>query len=465
MNNVKPTAWTIAGIDSSAKAGIYADLQTFADFDIEAQAITTLITAQNNQQIANIIFCEDPFVTEQINCLSQEKMPDAIKLGALGKSSSTKAILRFLKNYKGKVVFDPVLKSTSGHPLIDEKAYYDICKSLFSHIDLFTPNLIEASVLLETTIQTTDDMMAAANKFIEMGCSAVLLKGGHLKSKIAHDYFTDGKTSFWINATQIENGQMRGTGCVLSSAITACLANGFSLYDALVVAKMYLQNKIRCFANPIHSEDNLPWITDQPSALNNNFPSTGPYKIGLYPIIDSIEWLEYCLQHQATTLQLRIKNKPTHEIEQIIAKSVSLANQSKARLFINDYWQLAIKHGAYGVHLGQSDLNKADMKAIRQAGLRLGLSTHCYYEIARAHALKPSYIAYGPIYPTTSKIMPFSPRGIHRLKRWCQGLNYPMVAIGGINSENYNDVLATGVDGIAFISAIKDFFKDPGCQI
>jgi rhodanese-related sulfurtransferase len=111
--------------------------------------------------------------------------------------------------------------------------------------------------------------------------------------------------------------------------------------------------------------------------------------------------------------------------------------------------------GAYGVHLGQEDLNDADVHKIHAAGLRLGISTHCYYEVARAHAYHPSYIAIGPVFKTDSKIMSFPPQGLDRLHYWRRLLpNYPLVAIGGINEMNMQDVLATGVDGVAMISAI-----------
>ena len=467
MKSTKPTVWTIAGIDSSAKAGIYRDLQVFHDFDIEAQAIVTLLTAQNNQQISDTIFCDSNFISEQLDCLSQEKIPEVIKIGALGKLSSAKSIIGFLNDYKAKVVFDPVLASSSGYTLTDEKAYFAICKLLLPKTNLFTPNIIEANNLLNMTIQNTADMITAAHEFLNMGCSAVLMKGGHLNSEFSHDYFTDGKNKYWLNATRIQNGQMRGTGCCLSAAIAACLANAYEFNDALVKAKMYLHNKIRCSTsitnyNPIHtmaSQENLPWISTQASALPTNFPSIEPHNLGLYPIVNSVEMVEYCLKRKVGTMQLRIKDKPMHEVEEAIAKSVALAKSYQARLFINDYWQFAIKYHAYGIHLGQSDLDSADLNGIKVANLRLGISTHCYYEIAKAHSFKPSYIAYGPIFHTTSKIMPFSCRGIRRLKKWCKGLNYPIVAIGGIKLDNYKEVLATGVDGIAFISAVKDFIQ------
>ncbi len=110
--------------------------------------------------------------------------------------------------------------------------------------------------------------------------------------------------------------------------------------------------------------------------------------------------------------------------------------------------------GAYGVHLGQEDLDEADIEAIRDAGLRLGISSHCHYEVARAHSFNPSYIACGPIYHTTTKDMPWTPQGLAGLSYWQDMLDYPLVAIGGINRERMPSVAVTGVSGVAMITAI-----------
>jgi hydroxymethylpyrimidine kinase/phosphomethylpyrimidine kinase/thiamine-phosphate diphosphorylase len=178
-------------------------------------------------------------------------------------------------------------------------------------------------------------------------------------------------------------------------------------------------------------------------------------EIGLYPIVDNSQWLEKLLPLGIKTIQLRIKNKENSELENEIKRSVALAKKYQANLFINDYWELAIRYNANGVHLGQEDLDTANIEMIRNAGLCFGISTHSDAEVARADALKPSYIAFGSIFPTTSKVMPYPAQGIQQLKRLRhQLLNYPLVAIGGINLERLPEVLAAHVDGIAVISAI-----------
>ncbi|NHB97869.1 thiamine phosphate synthase [Photorhabdus stackebrandtii] len=179
------------------------------------------------------------------------------------------------------------------------------------------------------------------------------------------------------------------------------------------------------------------------------------HRLGLYPVVDSLEWISRLLKAGITTIQLRIKDLPEDQVEGEIKQAIMRGHQYNARLFINDYWRLAIKHGAYGVHLGQEDLDNADLNAIQEAGLRLGISTHNEQELARAKSLRPSYIALGHIFPTTTKTMPSSPQGLAALKQQVENTpDYPTVAIGGISLERVPDVIATGVGSVALVSAI-----------
>ncbi|MCL6407778.1 thiamine-phosphate diphosphorylase [Dickeya dadantii] len=189
--------------------------------------------------------------------------------------------------------------------------------------------------------------------------------------------------------------------------------------------------------------------------MNGAFPATDA-RLGLYPVVDSVEWIERLLGAGVHTIQLRIKDQPADQAEPDIIRAIALGRRYQARLFINDYWQLAVKHQAYGVHLGQEDLDTADLDAIRAAGLRLGVSTHDDAELARAVAIKPSYIALGHIFPTQTKAMPSAPQGLVELARHIRALDgrFPTVAIGGISIDRVPAVLETGVGSIAVVSAI-----------
>jgi thiamine-phosphate diphosphorylase len=156
-------------------------------------------------------------------------------------------------------------------------------------------------------------------------------------------------------------------------------------------------------------------------------------------------------------MQLRIKDLSGVNLANEIAESVAMCRKTNTRLFINDYWQLAIDSGAYGVHLGQEDLDQLhteNLSAISNAGLRLGVSTHSHEEALRAMSVSPSYIALGPIFPTTCKSMAFGPQGLARIGEWRSKYNCPLVAIGGLKVEHAAEALALGADGIAVISDI-----------
>jgi thiamine-phosphate pyrophosphorylase len=188
------------------------------------------------------------------------------------------------------------------------------------------------------------------------------------------------------------------------------------------------------------------------------FPAC-PAKLGLYAIVPNAEWVKRVLEYGVDTVQLRIKSEDTNHLAQEVASAVQAVQQIKPELplFINDHWQLAIDYGAYGVHLGQEDLDNVDLEKLRMAGLRLGISTHNVAEMHRAHQLRPSYIAMGAVYPTTAKKMPTAPLGLERLKEYAYLMSdYPLVAIGGIHINNASEVLKCGVGSIAVMGAIID---------
>ncbi|ABE42008.1 thiamine phosphate synthase [Polaromonas sp. JS666] len=187
-------------------------------------------------------------------------------------------------------------------------------------------------------------------------------------------------------------------------------------------------------------------------------PLTGP--IGFYPVVPDAAWVQRLLGWGVRTIQLRIKaaDHTPAEIEREVRAAVEAGRAVPgAQVFINDHWQLALAAGAYGVHLGQEDLSmaEADLNALRKAGVRLGLSTHTPAELARAHAVQPSYLAIGPVYPTLLKVMPYEPVGLERLKEWAlRAVPYSVVAIGGISLARLPGVIACGVDGVAVVSAV-----------
>lgn len=285
-------------------------------------------------------------------------------------------------------------------------------------------------------------------------------------SKVAHLYigvagsdkyldicrFADGKTVKVAQKQGIDKADYLRHYCWFLTAI----AQGFPVEDALVIARLALKHidvsRETWPSDPLSFQE-LSTLEPQ---MNGLFPDIQREEMKLYPVVSSLAWVETLLQRGIKTLQLRIKEGSEKDIELAIIKAILLGRQFKAQLFINDYWQLAIKHGAYGVHLGQEDLIDADLQAINQAGLRLGISTHGYYELLRATQYKPSYIALGHIFATTTKQMPSKPQGVTKLELYqqCVGSCYPTVAIGGIDLDNAQQVWQTGVSSLAVVRAI-----------
>jgi hydroxymethylpyrimidine kinase/phosphomethylpyrimidine kinase/thiamine-phosphate diphosphorylase len=469
-NMKRPIVWTIAGSDSGGGAGIQADLHTFHALGVYGCSVITAVTAQNSVQVGEIYYLPRTSIMAQITQLAEDLPAKAIKLGMLGDVDATQAILEFLKTYIGAIVLDPVLVASCGDALFTENlaTQCQYLRAIFPYVQLITPNLREAEILTGQSVLSYHDMQQAAQALLTLGARSVLIKGGHFTEDcLSQDYWTDGVASFWIASPRQPQGSYHGTGCTLASAIAAALALGYEMKSAITIGKMYVNQGIAHAQQygagppPVAHQGwpqqpaYLPWVAQQPLPVREDkFPECGVSPLGFYPVVDEPAWLEKLLPLGVKTVQLRIKNKVGAALQQAIKTAVALANRYEARLFINDYWELAIQYGAYGVHLGQEDLDTADIERIHTANLRLGISTHSYYELARAHALHPSYVALGPIYPTTSKVMPFAPQGLAQLRRWRSLVDYPLVAIGGIDLPQLPAVLATGVDGVAVISAI-----------
>jgi thiamine-phosphate pyrophosphorylase len=180
-----------------------------------------------------------------------------------------------------------------------------------------------------------------------------------------------------------------------------------------------------------------------------------PYPDKFYPVVDTVAWVARLALLGAGTIQLRAKNLDDAEALQTVTDALEVIKGTPAKLVVNDYWRVAIETGAKHLHLGQEDLADADLKAIRDAGLTLGISTHDDEELENALRVKPDYIALGPIFPTTLKSMRFAPQGIPKITEWKKRIgDIPLVAIGGIKLEQAAAIFAAGADSIAVVSDV-----------
>ncbi len=190
-----------------------------------------------------------------------------------------------------------------------------------------------------------------------------------------------------------------------------------------------------------------------------------PYPDRFYPVVDSVAWVARLAALGVGTIQLRVKELAHEDAVVLVREALAVCAGTPAKLVVNDYWRAAIEAGARHVHLGQEDLADADVSAIRRAGLTLGLSTHDQIELENALRHRPDYVALGPIYPTTLKIMRFGPQGLNRITEWKKRVGaLPLVAIGGIKLEQAHAIFAAGADSIAVVSDVTQN-RDPDARV
>ena len=244
------------------------------------------------------------------------------------------------------------------------------------------------------------------------------------------------------------------------AALKACSALGFIAADAECLARAWQAQTERnghfdAAQWPSNPRDLGLIAADaaQPPAF-----AACPEALGLYAVLPDAQWVGRMARAGVPTVQLRFKSDDTAAIANEIQAAVQAVQGTGALLFVNDHWHQAVAAGAYGVHLGQEDLDALEpeaLAALRASGLRLGVSTHGYAEMVRADAVGPSYIAMGAVFPTTLKRMATAPQGLARLAAYARLMQaYPLVAIGGIGIEHFAPVRATGVGSIAVVRAL-----------
>lgn len=235
------TALTIAGSDPSAGAGIQADLRVFAAFGVYGLSAITSLTAQTRKAVLAAIHTPAAFITKQVNVLLSEFEIDAAKIGMIGTAANVAAISRLIKKHRlSNVVLDPVMRSTSGFPLLDV-AGVKALRRLMPLIKIVTPNLDEAAKLAGLMVRDVHDMELAASIIHGQGAPYVLVKGGHLKGAAVDILFNGGEFQYFEAARLKSRPQtLHGTGCILSAAIVAGLAKGATVEKAVRDAKAYI---------------------------------------------------------------------------------------------------------------------------------------------------------------------------------------------------------------------------------
>lgn len=471
---INPYLLTIAGHDPSGGAGIIADVKAGHLLGVETASVITALTSQTPCGVSDIHPCDVAIMKQQLIAIQRDMPIGAIKIGMLATEEHLTAIADGLAGWGVPIVLDTPLMASKGCALLSPSAIHQLTHKLMPLVSLITPNIPEAETLTGMSIQSHHDQLQAARRLREMGAKAVLLKGGHGAGDYAVDLLLTETETLWMVNARLPTAHSHGSGCVMSSLIAGGLLQKLPLSSAVVQAKALVHRGI-ALSQPIgkcsgavvidkliFSPQHYPRsYTALPRDLSvqTAFPKMiQPMEI--YPIVDNSADIAPLMSAGCRTVQLRMKHKTPEVLESEIIQAIKIASEYRdQQLFINDYWQLAIQHGAFGVHLGQEDwyaLSDDDKQTLRKSGLRLGLSTHNFAELSIAFSANPSYLAIGPLFHTHSKVMPHIPVSIERLAVWkdCVMPNIPIVTIGGITLDHLPAIRATGVDGAAVMSGL-----------
>ena len=240
-----PVALTIAGSDPSGGAGLQADLKTFHRFGVYGEAVATLITVQNTRGVTRVSTLDPDLVSAQIQAVIEDIPPQAAKVGALGSRDVVEAVAREAERFLFPLVVDPVMISKHGTHLIDPDAIQTLIERLIPRAFLLTPNLDEASALVGFPVEDRDAMARAAEKLTALGAANVLVKGGHLRGDALDLLRLASGEIREFTAPRIDTRHTHGSGCTYSAAITAELAKGAALVDAVARAKKFITDAIR----------------------------------------------------------------------------------------------------------------------------------------------------------------------------------------------------------------------------
>ena len=254
---IKSKVLIIAGSDSSGGAGIQADIKTVSSLGSYAMTAVTAVTSQNTTGVLSIFSVSPLEISKQIEFTSKDIKPDAIKIGMLHSSAVINAVIKSLSKIKiKKIILDPVMIAKGGTRLINKGSIKELKSKLIKKVSLVTPNIPEAEILTKTKITSKEDMVNAASKLLEYGAKNVLIKGGHLKSKIVQDIFVNKKDIKIFNSNRYKTKNTHGTGCTLSSAVTTFLSCGKTIKKSCELGIKYVNSAIK--SNPNYGKGHGP---------------------------------------------------------------------------------------------------------------------------------------------------------------------------------------------------------------
>lgn len=508
----RPVIWSVAGNDSGGGAGLSADARAAEGCAVHLCPVVAAVTAQNSLGVQRVVPVAPEVLDAQLAALATDLRPAVIKTGLIGSVDGVAVLARWLDRLDAdggprvRLVIDPVLGASAGGAAFADAALIDAYRTLLlPRADLVTPNRREAARLLgQPDAATLADVPAQAAALRALGAAAVCITGGDSPDGAdALDWLDTPHARGWLALPRLDVRHTHGTGCTFATTAASAMARGFVTADALVLAKMATAAGLAVGhaagqgVGPVGFDAGfaadprwLPRLSCDDSPVSGTSRPALPWPAGLYAIVDAADQATPLLaaaEPALCALQLRIK-RASHpalddrafaaevraQIDRTLAQAAAMPTAARPVIVVNDHHALvldAIEAGTIdpagiALHLGQEDVlalgldGRAQLASAQARGLRLGVSSHSLWELCRAAALAPAYIACGPVWATTTKDMPWHPQGLHNLRWWAAMSPVPVVGIGGL--LELAQVEAVAGSGAACACLVRALASRPG---
>ena len=508
-----PVVLTIAVSDSSAGAGIQADLKAIAATGGYGASVITAITAQNTRAVTAAAEVGLDLIRAQIDAVFSDLSVAAVKTGMLSSRPVIETVAVALRDYHPPhYVLDPVMISKTGFPLLRADAVDALRQALLPLATLVTPNVHEARALTGIAVETPGEAEAAGRRLVEAGAAAVLVKGGHLREGPATDVLVTREGVRVFAGDFIEARHTHGTGCTYSAAIATYLARGLGLIEAIARAKTYITEAIRGGLAIGHGvgptdhffflrrRDGHRWLrrlrvdvgkaqSDGPNgqgrgrsaltwwgglgverqaalppSLGEGWRTASVREVGrLHVITDEtlqgrfshVELARRAAAGGADVVQFREKRAwTTRELVHTARDMVTALAEMPARLVVDDRVDVTLAAGADAVHLGRDDLDAALARRLLGQGALIGGTANSVEEARRVAGTAVDYLGVGPVFGTRSKANPAPTLGLDGLAAIVQAVDTPVIAIGSVTAERVLEILRAGAYGVAVLSGI-----------
>lgn len=476
--------WAVGGADA---LGVAADIRAAVANHVQCATVVSSVSATIAGTTSGKMAATSlDMLKIQWKSLLAKSAADVCKVGLLVNTEQVMWLAQRLHNYRQKhpqltVIYEPVLASSEGDLYIEQQTVDAIKELLLPQVDLLILNSVDMTCLTQELFSKPTEVIELGQRISRQYRVNVLIATKDIERSLDYHYFcTRVAQDDFVMVTRCRNVEvLPEKSCTISSLAASLIANDYSMAEALILAKAIMRqatyqphplgnDRDNVYQlSPVNGFNDLPDLysfSQFISHFTKNSVRVEPAafapceaNLALYPVVNSVEWLERLLQLGVKTIQLCCKNLTQAEAEPEVVAAIALGRRYQARLFINDYWRLALKHRAYGVHLGQEDIANADLDAIRSAGLRLGISSVNIHQALIALKLRPSYIALADIFESQTHGISSKPQGLAKLAFQVKLFKHrcPLVAVGGISEKLVAAVKATGVGGIVLDSAIS----------